>query len=48
MIGLKRKQHLFGAEKLKWFLLFSEIDILGKVLVNITYTHVQEQKKAMS
>ena len=30
MIGLKRKRHLFGAEKLKWFLLFSGIDISGK------------------
>ena len=30
MIGLKRKRHLFGAEKLKWFLLLSEIDISEK------------------
>ena len=29
-IGLKRKQHLFAAKKLKWFLLFSRIDIFGK------------------
>ena len=31
-IGLKRKRHLFGAEKLKWFLLFSGIEISGKYL----------------
>ena len=30
VIGVKRKRHLFRAEKLKWFLLFSEIDISGK------------------
>ena len=30
IIGLKRKRHLLGAEKLKWFLLLSEIDISGK------------------
>ena len=30
MIGLKRKQYLFAAEKLKWFLIFSGIDISGK------------------
>ena len=30
VIGLKRKRHLLGAEKLKWFLLFSRIDISGK------------------
>ena len=30
VIGLKRKQHLFGAERLKWFLLFIGIDISGK------------------
>ena len=30
MIGLKGKRHLSGAEKLKWFLLFSGIDISGK------------------
>ena len=30
MIGSKRKRHLFGAKKLKWFLLFSGIDISGK------------------
>ena len=29
MIGLKRKLHLFGAEELKGFLLFSGIDISG-------------------
>ena len=30
MIGSKRKRHLFGAKKLKWFLLFSGLDISGK------------------
>ena len=30
VIGVKRKRHLFRAEKLKWFLLFSGIDISGK------------------
>ena len=30
MIGLNRKRHLFGAEKLKRFLLLSGIDISGK------------------
>ena len=34
MIGLKGKRHLFGAEKLKWFLLFSGIDISVKCGVN--------------
>ena len=29
MIGLKGKRHLFGAEKLIWFLLLSGIDISG-------------------
>ena len=40
MIDLKRKRHLFGAEKWKWFLLWSGI--------NKNFAHVQEQKKAMS
>ena len=30
IIGLKRKRHFFGAEKLKWFLLSSRIDISEK------------------
>ena len=30
ILGLKRNPHLFGAKKLKWFLLFSGIDISGK------------------
>ena len=30
IIGLKRKRHFFGGEKLKWFLLFSGIDISAK------------------
>ena len=30
MIGLKRKQHLFEAEKLEWFLLLGGIGISGK------------------
>ena len=30
MIGLKRIRHLFGAEKLEWFLLVSGIDNSGE------------------
>ena len=53
MIGLKRKRHLFGVEKLKWFLLLRRIDILAKcfridILAKNTFAYVQEQKKAMS
>ena len=42
MIVLKGKRYLFGAEKLKWFLLFIGIRNMS---VNKTFTHVQEQKK---
>ena len=47
MICLKRKRHLCGAEKLKWFLHFSGIDISGKCQQTKLFTHVQDQKKAM-
>ena len=47
MIGLKRKRHLFGAKKLKLFLLFSGIDISGKCSKQNFYAFART-KKAMS
>ena len=39
VIGVKRKRHLFRAEKLKWFLLFSGIGISGKFQKQNFYFH---------
>ena len=45
MIGLKRKRHLFGVEKLKWFLLLSGIDIQESVSKENFYACARAKKQ---
>ena len=44
MIGLLKRQYLFGAEKLKWFLLFSGIKISGSLSVQNFYACARAKK----
>ena len=51
MIGLKRKRHLFEAEKLKSFLLFSGIDIqkikkIKKAMLSLHSTYIPSSVKS--
>ena len=48
MIGLKRKQHLFKAEKIEAISTFQHNLDFRKVFVNKIFKHVQKQKKALS
>ena len=44
MIGLLKRQYLFGAEKLKWFLLFSGIKISGSLSEQNFYACARAKK----
>ena len=47
MIGLKRKRHLFKAEKIEAISTFQHNLDFRKVFVNKIFKHVQKQKKSI-